>query len=52
MKSKIVRITNELAEEIERIARLNQLKFIEASREVAREVRKRRNRRVKREILF
>ena len=52
MKSKIVRINNELAKEIQRIAKTNKIKFIDASSEVAKLMRQKRNTKVTREIQF
>ena len=52
MASKIVRINEELAKEIERIAKENKIKFIEASKDVTELIKKNRNKKIIREIQF
>lgn len=52
MGSKITRIDSELAKELERIAKKNDMKLVEASREIARELRRKRNKKIIREIQF
>ena len=52
MKSNVVRINDELVQEINRIAKKNQMKFVEASKEVASELKRKKGKRVLREIQF
>lgn len=54
IKSKIVRVNEELVKEINEIAKKNNIKFIEASREVANAIRnnKLKKRRMSYEIQF
>lgn len=50
--SETKRISKELSEEIERVSKKNELKFVQASREIARLIRNNRNTKLKREIQF
>lgn len=52
MKSRIARINEELAKEIERIAQNNKLKFVEASGEIIKLLKQNKNKKLKREIIF
>ena len=52
MTSKIVRIDGGLAEEIDRIARENKIKFVEASREIEKFIKQSKNKKTIREIQF
>lgn len=52
VKSRIVRISEELVEEIERVARKNQIKIVEASREVARMMKNNKNKKLTKDIQF
>ena len=50
--SEVRRINKELAEEIEKVAKKNQMKFLEASREIARMLKQKQNKKFIREIEF
>jgi len=52
IKSKLIRVNIELAKEIERIAKKNNLKFIEGSKEAAKALQKIRNIKIKYELEF
>lgn len=52
MKTKLIRVKIELADEIKEIARKNQITLTEASKEIARLLRNNKNRKIKREITF
>jgi len=51
-RSRVQRISEELIKEIENVARKNNIKVIEASREVARIVKRNKERKMFREIKF
>lgn len=51
-KSKIMRINLDLANELERFAKTNNIKIMDASKEFARVIRRNRGRKVSREIKF
>jgi len=52
MKSRTARINEELAKEIERIAKKNEIKFVDASREIMRLLKQNKNKKLRREIQF
>jgi len=52
MNSKIIRASNELVKEIERISAKNHITAVEASREIAREMRKKQGGKSIHEIRF
>lgn len=52
MKTKIGRVSDELWKEMRRIAKQNEMSLVDASKEVAKELRKKRNKKVIREIQF
>lgn len=52
MKTKLIRVNMELANEINEIAKKNCIKLTEASREIARLVRNNKNKKMIKEIRF
>ena len=52
MSSKVIRVSDELAKEIERISNKNHIKAVEASREIAREIQKKKGGKSTYEIRF
>lgn len=52
MKTKIIRVSKELSDEIERFAKLNDTRLVEASKEFAKLIRQNKNRKIIREIKF
>ena len=52
MKTKIIRVSKELSDELERFAKRNEDSLVKASKEFAKLIRQSKNKTIKREIKF